>query len=308
MDDGLVRIRERIQQQPSSTRRYAVPLAAAAAALLVLVGGAVLWPRGGGGATPVGSGSPTSTPSVSATDTGSPSPSPSPSSSGTASTGPSVSVPVYYGGTFAGQTMLYREFHRTTSAPVLGALQQMLAAPVDGDYHSLWPAGTKVVNVTRTGDTQTVTLSAPPLPTASVHAGLPLQEVVYTVTAADPTIHRVTIVYPGGQATNVVRGISYETLAQVWLLAPAEGDTVSSPVTISGVAEVFEARVNWAVEKLDGTPVAQGATNATQAAPGRWPWSDTVTLAAGQYVFKAYAISAKDGSVVWTDSKTVTVR
>ena len=151
---------------------------------------------------------------------------------------------VYYGGTFRGQTMLYREFHRTTSAPALGALQQMLGAPVDPDYHALWPVGTHVVSLTRSGDTATVTLSAAPFPSTSKLANLPVQEVVYTLTAADPTIHKVTLVYPGGQVVGAVRGTTYEVLAQVWALAPLSGASTTSPVTISGVAEVFEARVS----------------------------------------------------------------
>jgi hypothetical protein len=202
--------------------------------------------------------------------------------------------------------MLYREFHRTTSEPVTGALQAMLAGASDLDYRSLWPTGTKLTSVTRSGAIATVTLSAAPLTTTPTN--IPVQEVVYTVTAADPTIHGVTVVYPGGQAANVTRGISYETLAMVWVLAPTGGATVSSPVAISGLAEVFEATVNWEVDRPDGTVVAQGHTNAAQAAPGRWPWSDTVTLAPGNYVLRAFAISAKDGTVVWPDTKAFTVR
>ena len=86
-------------------------------------------------------------------------------------------------------------------------------------------------------------------------------------------------------------------------MAPA----VSSPVAISGVAEVFEAQVNWEVDKPDGTVVTQGSSMASQAAPGRWPWSGAVTLPPGSYVLRAYAISPKDGTIVWPDSKFFTV-
>jgi hypothetical protein len=106
----------------------------------------------------------------------------------------------------------------------------------------------------------------------------------------------------------VARGATYSTLAMVWLLAPTNGGTVSSPVAFSGIAEVYEATVNWEVDRPDGTVVAQGNAMASQAAPGRWPWSASVTLPPGRYVLKAYAISPKDGSVQWPDTKSFTVR
>lgn len=306
MDDGLVRIRERTAQAPSVMHRWAVPMAAAAAAVLVVVGGAVLWPHLGGSPTGVGSAGPSSGSPQPTLPSEGPSPSQTPSASG-GPVGSGISVPVYFGVTFNGQTMLYREFHHVVALdPARAAVQQMLAGPEDSDYKTLWPHGTTLTGLTRSGDLATVTLTAAPKTTTP--AGSAVQEVVYTVTAADPTIRRVTVAYPGGSATNVTRAITYAALAQVWLLSPTDGATVSSRLSFSGVAEVFEAHVNWEVDKLDGTVVAQGFAMAKQAAPGRWPWSASVTLPPGTYVLRAFAISPKDGSVVWPDSKTITVR
>ncbi len=318
LDAGLVQIRRRTDAPvPVGARRWFVPVMAAAAVLAVVVVGAMAWPRGS--ATPVvgSSTSPTPSASTSLSQTTSPSPSNSPSPSGTPSGGPAVTVGVYYGGTFGGRTMLYREFHRTTSEPLSGALQAMLSGPADPDYASLWPRGTTLRSVTRsgstgsTGSTVTVTLSADPLvlpPGPGLYGASSVQEVVYTVTAADATIRAVTVVYPGGQSTAVVRAPAVNVLASVWLLAPIDGSSVSSPVTLSGTASVFEAVVNWEVDRTDGTVVAQGSAMATIGGPGRGPWSTTVSLPAGSYVAKAFEISAKDGSVTWTDSKAFTVR
>ena len=33
----------------------------------------------------------------------------------------------------------------------------------------------------------------------------------------------------------------------IWLLTPTEGETVSSPVTISGYGTAFEATISWEV-------------------------------------------------------------
>ena len=76
------------------------------------------------------------------------------------------------------------------------------------------------------------------------------------MTAADTTIHRVTVIYQGGQATALTRAVSYLALAPVWLSTPAEGATVTSPVAFGGIAEVFESHVNWEVDSLGGTMVA----------------------------------------------------
>lgn len=309
VDDGLARIRGQIDAEQSSTRRWAVPVAAAAAAVLVVVGGLVIWPRGDG--TPVGVGTPGPTsglPSATLT-TGGPSSTPSPTPSGTSSStsGPAITVPVYYGDTFGGKTLLYREFRHvaTSSDPVATALVTMLMLPpLDPDYRTLWPSGT-VASWSRSGDTAIVTLSS--APTKTTPADLPLQQVVYTVTAADTTIHRVTVIYHGGQATALTRAVSYLALAPVWLSAPVEGAAVTSPVAFGGIAEVFEAHVNWEVDSLGGTMVAQGFAMASQGAPGRFPWSATVTLPPGTYLLRAFAISPKDGSVTWPDTKRITV-
>lgn len=219
-------------------------------------------------------------------------------------------MPVYFGGTYGGRTMLYREFHRTTAAALTGAVEAMLAGPADVDYASLWPRGTSLVALTRSGPVVTVTLSSPPLLTATGAAGFgatSVQEVVYTVTAADPTVQAVTVAYPGGRATAVVRAPGIQVLASVWVLAPAQGAAVSSPVTLSGTASVFEAVVSWEVDRADGTPVAHGSAMTPIAAPGRGPWAVTVTLPPGSYLVKAYAVSAKDGSHTWPDTKRFTV-
>jgi hypothetical protein len=92
------------------------------------------------------------------------------------------------------------------------------------------------------------------------------------------------------------------------VLAPTQGATVSSPVTVSGTASVFEATVTWEVDRADGTRVAHGIAMAPIAAPGRGPWSVTVTLPPGTYVVTAYAVSAKDGSHTWPDTKRFVVR
>jgi hypothetical protein len=319
MDSALTRIQARTDDPGwalaggrGGARPWLAPLGAAAAVAAVVaavVVGIVVWPHGGG--SPVGSTSGNPQPTASTTGDGSPAPSTAPGTSSPTATAPAphgALVPVYFGGTYAGRTMLYREYHRTTASPVLGALQAMLAGPDDSDYASLWPAGTRVTSVTRSGAQLTVTLSgrpARPEPPSGGYGAGSLQEVVYTVTATDPTIHQVTVVYPGGQSAATSRAPAVQTLASVWLLTPTGSTT--SPVTLSGTASVFEATVTWEVDTLSGTKVASGTAMATIGAPARGTWSVTVSLPPGKYVAKAYAVSAKDGSQTWPDTKVFSV-
>jgi hypothetical protein len=275
---------------------WGAPLLAAAAALVIVAGiGVYASTRGASTAQP-GSHSP------SPSTTG-PSPSPSTSSSPTG-TGPAVALPVYYAGSYGGTSLLYREFHavRTTTRGQTAAEQVLSTPPLDPDYRTLWPTGTKLLSYTQAGST--VTLSLSQVPTSSL---LALQQMVYTITGADTSVRRVTFTGPGlALHLSQTRDTAIDTLAPVWLLQPTQDATVASPVTLSGVAMVFEATVNWEVDTTDGTMVQQGSAMTPQAFV-QGPWSVTVTLPPGQYVAKAYAASAKDGSKTWIDSKPFTV-
>jgi hypothetical protein len=286
---------------------WGAPLLAAAAALVLVVGAGV-YASTRGTASPAthqsGSQSPSSSPLPSSTSTG-PSPSSSPSSSPTGN-GPLVTLPVYYGASYKAQTRLYREFHRVHStAPARDAIRQALdAAPQDADYRTLWPAQTSLLGYSRQGTTAYVRLSG-----TSSASTIAEQQLVYTVTAADTTVKAVAFAYgsAGSFGTPQVRGAAIDTLGIVWLLTPGYGATVSSPVTLAGTAMVFEATMNWEIDRPDGTMVASGTAMTPQAFVNG-PWSTTVTLPPGDYVAKAFEASAEDGSKTWIDSKPFTVR
>jgi Immunoglobulin-like domain of bacterial spore germination/Sporulation and spore germination len=283
---------------------WGTPVLAAAAAVLLVAGvGVYAGTRGDDGAQPGGPSVTSSTlPSVTSV---SKSPSESAHSSPTTGTGPLHALPVYYAAQDNGQARLYREFHQVrTSTPAQAAIVQVLSvAPTDPDYESLWGTHTTLDSYQRSGSVAYVKVSNGPdrFPTAA------FQQIVYTVTAADPAVHTVQISYGNVTQNPMARGASIETLAPVWLLTPVQGATASSPVTLSGTAMVFEAVVNWEVDAADGTPVQSGNAMTPEAFK-MGPWSSTVTLPAGSYVAKAFEISAKDGLVTWLDSKAFTVR
>lgn len=217
-------------------------------------------------------------------------------------------VPVYVLGRTSLGPRLYREFRAGTAAsaadPVRAALAGLADAPSDPDYGSPWagvPARTE-----RAGAVVTVTFAGAP-DLRSRETALAVQQVVWTVTAADPSVRRVRVVAPGLPAVPAAgRADQVDVLAPVWLLSPVDGGTVDGRMTVSGTASVFEATVS--VEVRRGTDlVARTTATASVGGPGRGDWSATMSVPPGDYVVSAYEVSEKDGTRVAVDTKRVTV-
>lgn len=277
----------------------------------------------------------------------SPSPAPTPAPT-TATTSPAVSAApapttaapppaetvlaaLYYVGDTEQRPVLYREFRRVpvVGDPITTAVTAMLQPALDPDYKTLWPAGTAVQSVRKDGEVGTIDLNDVALrgKAGSEHACLTVQQLVWTVTAADKSVKRV-LVTVDGKADGVVsewwgagcgkdepiarHSPSYEVLAPVQISNPTEGATVSSKVTFGGEASVFEANVSWAVvDKASGKELKTGFSTATAGGPARGTWEASVTLtgvSSGQQLeLRAWQSSPEDGSVQFLDTKTVVV-
>ena len=231
-----------------------------------------------------------------------------PGASRTPAAAPSPSdraVPVYALGPTAAGPRLYREFRASAAAdPVEGAVAGLAVAPSDPDYRSPWlglPA-----RVSRSGTTATVTFDRAPA-LAGASAQLAAQQVVYTVTAADPRVRAVRVVAPGlPVAAATARAAAAGVLAPVWLLDPVDGGTAGSRLTVSGTASVVEATVGVEVRR-GGEVLARATATASAGAPGRGEWTATLSVPPGSYVVAAFERSAKDGAEVAVDTKRVTV-
>lgn len=235
-------------------------------------------------------------------------------------------LPVYYVGRDAqpgDRHYLFREFRRVftegSSDPAAAAVQTMLALPpLDSDYTSPWPAGASVVEVRRSGEVASVVLSDEVARhrTDADTAALAAQQLVYTVTAADRTVHQVSLVLGGATATSLFghdigagplrRAPEVDVVSPVWIIDPYEGATVGRTFTVHGTANVFEATVSYVV-KRGGTSVRQGATQASVGSGLRGTWSVELELPAGEYVVEAFESSAENGEPLFIDSKTITV-
>jgi spore germination protein GerM len=232
-----------------------------------------------------------------------------------------AAVAVYYVMDTTNGPRLYREFHRRPVGddPVRDAVQAMIEVPADDpDYTSLWPTATQVRDVTREGDLVTVDLSAQALGgnAGSSFEQMSVQQLVHTVTAAEPEVRRVQLTVDGQVRESLWGAVSIgepirrapaaEVLGPVWILNPPEAGTLAAGEQFGGVATVFEATVNWQWLR-DGKVVAEGFSTATEGAPGRGEWSAAVDVPPGDYELKAFESSAKDGSETFVDTKRVTV-
>ncbi len=217
---------------------------------------------------------------------------------------------------------LYREFAQIeiTPDPITAALRSLVSRqPKDSDYTSLWPAGTQINSVIIIGDTAIVDLTFDKLNVGAEGEQLAIAQLVWTATAANPATPKVFFLVDGKKVDSLAghvdtsnsftRAPAYEVVAPVWITSPEEGAQVSAQgFTLSGLASTFEANVAWSVSR-NGKVVRQGATTAGGAAPAWTAWSVAIDgLAAGAYQFAAMEYSAKDGSLVAQDTKTVTLK
>lgn len=243
-------------------------------------------------------------------------------------------VPVYYVKDTDLGIRLYREFRHVAfeSDEVRAAVDAMLHLPaLDPDYDSLWPVGTSINSIITFGATATVDLSSDALtpPLGAEAESLSLQQLVYTVTAANNAITNVRLLVDGvsletlwghvDTSAAMTRAARLDVLAPVWIIDPQQGDSLTV-LEASGDATVFEATVSWRIERAclvpgcSDTPFTmEGTTMADSGAPGRGLWSQTIALPEaafdgdGMVRLSAWEASSADGSVLHLDDKVVHV-
>jgi hypothetical protein len=252
--------------------------------------------------------------STTASETGAPEPSDPPATGTPTPAKDNDQVYVYYVHDDGHDLRLYREVHSEMTAgntPNSGLTSLFETSPADPDYASLWNGGT-TIDYQVSGDTATVNLGAWPS-FGSEAETVAVQELVYTVTANDKAVKQVTLLVKGKTPPSghldlskpVSRAPMMDVQGLIWLLAPTEGATTSSPVAIKGYGTAFEGTISWEVTK-DGAKVAEGNTQG--GSNGEFgEFSDTVDLDPGTYEIRALEFSAEDGSPLHVDTKTFTV-
>jgi hypothetical protein len=316
-DDGLQQIRSGIDQHTKRPwwKHPATPALAAALVLGVMAGGIAVFAGGDDKDDAIVSTTGTNTPSPSSSESVQTEPSDPPATGTPTPIAVEGDVYVYYVMDDGQSLRLYREQRPNPGMdPVMAALTTMLTEPpVDPDYSSPWPNGTRLLDESVSGDTATVDVSKFPAVGAKAEQ-VAVQQLVYTVTANDTSVKKVKLLVDGKAPQSghddwsapVARAPMMDVQGWIWLLAPTEGATTSSPVAIKGYGTAFEATISWDVTK-DGVKVAEGTTQG--GSNGEFgEFSDTVELDPGTYEMRAFEASAEDGSPIHIDTKTFTVK
>lgn len=130
------------------------------------------------------------------------------------------------------------------------------------------------------------------------------QQLAWTVREATGSTGPVEVVIDGA----VLRPVAADpgALAPIIIESPTDGGTVSSPVTISGTSDTFEANVVWEVESED-TSFTEAGTTMGGSYGERAPFEFTVDLEPGTYTARAYAEDMETGGLFAEDTVTFTV-
>ncbi|MCL3859571.1 Gmad2 immunoglobulin-like domain-containing protein [Actinotalea sp. K2] len=294
---------------PRTARRHRSPALAVTAALLLVLTACT----GATGEEP----SPTpEPPSPAPTPTAEPSPEP------TATPGPVDTVAYYLVDTRAGLRLARELGEGTGTDAVVASVQAMVDGADDPDYSTAWDPATEVLSVGPGADgTIVVDLSAQARQAniGSQGAALMIQQLVHTVTAAaeDETAGVLLTIdgEPAGELWGTVvwdepvtRADPLEVRVLVQIDEPREGTVTSSPITVSGEANVFEATVLWSVLDADGTEVAADFTTTAEGQTFA-PFTFSVDLEPGTYTVVISESDPSDGEAgtPMSDSRSVTV-
>lgn len=326
--DGLARIRRRTAVVPMWRRPVVIGLAGAMGlAAAVLVGGAIALNTSDDD-TPVATGTSSSPSGSTEAPTTPAAPPSSPATTETTPPAQELNVPVYYVADSGDGLRLTREFHtvETSLSPIAAAVQEMLTAPAaDPDYTTLWAPGVEVVAAEVGEGFIGVDLTGTPSLDSAVgdDAELALQQLVYTATAAAADAGQdgslpVRVTVDGAEAgplfgaadvsEPVGRADPLEVRQLVQLNEPAEGATVSGPVSVKGEAAVFEATVLWELRR-DGEAVDSGNTSTTECctfAPFEMTLDD-VEPGTYELVMSESDPSGGEGRPPMSDTRTFTV-
>lgn len=194
------------------------------------------------------------------------------------------------------------------------ALQALLAGPSDAEREAglatSIPEETKLLGLSIAGGVAAVDLSSD---FESRGGGLSLEarlaQVVYTLTQF-PSVRAVRFELDGKPLTGLggegpvldhpVGRAAYEDLTPAILVeSPAGGDTVRSPLRISGTANTFEATFTATVADWDGRIVAEQTVTATSGSGTRGTFDATLAYRVGRPGRGALIVferSAEDGS------------
>jgi Immunoglobulin-like domain of bacterial spore germination/Sporulation and spore germination len=251
----------------------------------------------------------------------SPSPTPSPAVSPSPTATQSMTYELWF--TYDGSLFLTHRTEPFTPAVGTRALEALLDGPTQAeraaDLGTSINAGTTLRGLTIDDNVATVDLDGTFVEqeTPAIAVGS-LAQIVYTLTQFD-RIHGVVFEVDGSPLTNFGgyeidgaqrRANFADQLPFILVQTPGIGERVSSPVHISGTADVFEAVVSIAILDQHGKVIASTFTMATCGTGCRGTWETDVDydVASTQPgTIRVYEVSAMDGSEIHVVNIPVTL-
>lgn len=222
--------------------------------------------------------------------------------------------------------LLHREIHEVPEAEAVGAvaLAELLELDRDSleDTGTAIPPGVEILGTAVADGIFEVTLSEEfDSGGGSLSMRMRVAQVVYTLTQF-PTVEAVSLRigederdYAGGEGVDLRDPLTrddFEDLAPAIVVeSPRPGAEVSSPVTISGNANVFEANVNIRILDENGAVLNETFTTATCGTGCRGTYEKAVKFAVDHTqpgTIEVLTYSAEDGSPQSTVSTPVTLR
>jgi hypothetical protein len=190
-----------------------------------------------------------------------------------------------------------RRTHSPTPMVATAAVNALLDGPTADEHASGLtsevPAGTKLLGIAIRNGVATVDLTSEYQSGGGSHSmQTRLGQVVYTLTQF-PTVQKVRFRIDGTPVNvfssegivldhPVGRADYADLLPAIEVTKPAEGDRVTSPVTVAGTASVFEANVTVEVLDATGKVVGKTFTTATCGTGCRGTYSVPVTFKVGR--------------------------
>ena len=204
---------------------------------------------------------------------------------------------------------------RTVAAPAVGkgAVEALLAGPegieVEMGMGTEIPEGTELLGLDIADGVATVDLSGEfEAGGGSLSMQLRVAQVVFTLTQFD-TVDTVEFLVDGTPVESIggegvmVDGVDRSSFTNVTpavlIESPVPGEAVSSPLEITGMANTFEATVNYTVTDGDGLIVTEGFTTATAGMGTFGTFAATATFSVptpGVGSVIGFEISAQDGT------------
>jgi len=232
-----------------------------------------------------------------------------PSSAGTAA---QVGLQTWF--TRQGELFVTERTVPATSSIGKAALDSLLAGPTatenSAGLSSKIPAGTQLLGLRIASGTATVNLSSS-FTSGAAGSAMPLRiaQVVYTL-AQFPTVTGVMFEI-NGQGVTVLGGVPVQApqtaamysghLPAITVQNPVIGEQVTSPVTVSGTADVFEAVVSVRILDSAGHEIARTFSTATCGTGCRGDYSVPLSYSVAQAepgTVEVFESSAKDGQPV----------